>query len=39
MPQEGHSLDAVDSHAQMHGHVGSLEGFLGQPDISGTVFD
>jgi hypothetical protein len=39
MPQKSHGLDAVDSDAQMDGHIGSLKGFLRQPDISGTVFD
>jgi hypothetical protein len=31
--------DAVGGHVQMDGNVGRVKGFLGQPDIPGTVFD
>ena len=39
VPQKGHGLHAVGSHMQMDGHIGVAEGFLRQPDVTGTVFD
>src|ERR1700722_17168053 len=37
--EEGNSFHAVGSHMQNDGFIGSAKGFLGQPDITGIVFD
>src|SRR5229473_4902463 len=39
MPEKGHGLHAVGGHVQMDRTIGIAEGFLRQPDITGTVFD
>jgi hypothetical protein len=39
MPEKRHGLDAVGGHIQMDGNIGRVKGFLGQPYISGAVFD
>ena len=39
MPQKSHGLDSVHNHVQMDEGIGFTEGFLGQPNISGIVFD
>src|SRR5680860_384773 len=36
---KSHGLHAVGSNMQLDGSIGSVEDFLGQPDITGTVFD
>ena len=39
MSQKGHGRHAVGRHMQIDVRFGVAEGFLRQPDITGTVFD